>query len=202
MGHQHRIDPVAGHRTARRPQTHHVAPGLGRAGEAGHDHHGRQPDCPQLASAAEVAEFTVLTQNQRICYQLQLLIQQQSISAHCSCSRRHQTPRKRSLGQLKPHLLRDTRLALHNKSASGALLCLTQKGAGGADEVGQIQQMLLALGMGQHLGLLVLELHPAAQVLIWGKQDRPVARQLVHQIHRPILAAAGSGLCATWPRLN
>ena len=95
---------------------------------------------------------------------------------------------------------------------------MAQQAAGGADEIGQIKELLLAFRMGDHLGLGVVELEleqgllaegfmdlaaagpegqvpatlaldPAAQVLVWGKQDRLVSGQLVDQVHR---VAAGA----------
>jgi len=118
-----------------------------------------------------------------------------------------------AVGPLAAHLVEDAGLGEHDVGigfgGGGAL----QQAAGGADEVGQIQQMLLAFGVGDHLGpgMLLLQLqqgllaegfmhqttawpegevaaalacHPAAQVLIRRKQNRPVGGQLLHQRHR------------------
>ena len=74
--------------------------------------------------------------------------------------------------------MQDPRLGEHDEAAGGAGL-------------GAAQQGLLAEGFMHDAAAwpegelaAALALHPAAQVLVGGKQDRPVGWQLLHQIHR------------------
>ena len=114
--------------------------------------------------------------------------------------------------------MQDPRLGEHDEAAGLTGLGAAQQGAGGSDEIRVIQQVLLALGVGEHFSVWVLELqlqqrllaerfmhdaatgpkgefpaalalHPTAQILIGCEQDRAIGGQLLHQIHR---VAAGA----------
>ena len=110
------------------------------------------------------------------------------------------------------HLVKDPRFRQHDEAFGWARFGVTEQLAGGADEVGQIQEVLLAFGMGDHLRLRMLQLqlqqgllaegfvhgaaprpqrqftpalalHPTPQVAVRREQHRPVLRQLPHQIN-------------------
>ena len=101
----------------------------------------------------------------------------------------------------------------NDEAFAGVLFGVVQQLAGGSNEIRQVQQVLLALGVGDHFsrGMFVLEgqnglfaeglmndaaswpegqlatallLNPAPQVLIRGEQNGLIGRQLVHQINR------------------
>ena len=56
-----------------------------------------------------------------------------------------------------PHLVQDAGLGEHDEARGGAAGHPVQQLAGGADEIGQIEQMLLTFRMGDHLGLGMLQ---------------------------------------------
>ena len=108
--------------------------------------------------------------------------------------------------------MENPRLGEHNEAVGCAGLRVLEQLAGGTDEVGQIQQVLLALRVGDHLRLRMLELqlqqglfaeglmhgaaswpqrqlpaalalHPASEIAIRCKQHRPVLRQLTNEVN-------------------
>lgn len=99
------------------------------------------------------------------------------------------------------HLMQDPRFRQNDEAVAGALFGVIQELAGGSNEIRQVQQVLLAFGVGDHFssGMFVLEsqhgffaeglvndaasrpegqlatallLHPAPEVLIGGEQHR------------------------------
>ena len=108
--------------------------------------------------------------------------------------------------------MQDPRFRQNDEAVAGALFGVIQQLAGGSNEIRQVQQILLALGVGDHFspGMFVLEgqhsffaeglvndaasrpegqlatallLNPAPQVLIGCEQNGLIGRQLVHQIN-------------------
>ena len=57
------------------------------------------------------------------------------------------------------HLVNDARFGQHNECVGVAALAVSEQFAGGSDEISQVEQVLLALGMGDYFGSGMFQFH-------------------------------------------